>query len=128
MGEYTQDYRLISIHTVLGKDVLLLQGFRGQEGVSRLFSFDLTMHSENKSIAFEAIVGKKATIRLILQDRSERYINGIIAAFSQGGASSVFTAYHATLVPWFWLLTRTSDCRIFQNMTIPDIIQKLFQE
>jgi len=25
MGEYTQDYRLISIHTVLGKDVLLLR-------------------------------------------------------------------------------------------------------
>ena len=128
MGAYTQDYRLISVHTVLGKDVLLLQSFHGQEGISRLFNFDLTMHSENKSIAFDSIIGKKATIRVILQDRNERYINGIVASFSQGGATSVFTSYQATLVPWFWLLTRTSDCRIFQNMTVPDIIQKLFQE
>lgn len=128
MGEYTQDYRLISIDTVLGKDVLLLQGFQGQDGVSRLFSFELMMHSENRSISFESIVGKKATIRLKLPDNNERYINGIIASFSQGGASPEFASYHATLVPWFWFLTRTSDCRIFQNMTVPDIIQNLFQE
>jgi type VI secretion system secreted protein VgrG len=105
-----------------------LQSFHGQEGISRLFNFDLTMHSENRSIAFDSIIGKKATIRMILPDGNERYINGIIASFSQGGAAHVFTSYRATLVPWFWLLTRTSDCRIFQNMNVPDIIQKLFQE
>ena len=128
MGEYTQDNRLISVHTVLGKDVLLLQGFSGSEGVSRLFQFDLRMHSENRSISFDGIVGKKATIKLILQNGAERFINGIIASFSQGGASTVFASYHATMVPWFWMLTRTSDCRIFQNLTVPDIIQKIFQE
>jgi len=128
VGEYTQDHRLISIHTVLGKDVLLLQGFSGQEGISTLFHFDLTMHSENRSIPFESIVGKKATIKVLLADGSERYINGIISSFSQSGASPVFASYHATLAPWFWLLTRTSDCRIFQNMAVPDIIIKLFQE
>jgi type VI secretion system secreted protein VgrG len=128
MGDYTQDHRLISVHTVLGKDVLLLQSFRGQEGISKLFSFELTMHSENRSISFDSIIGKKTTIKIVLPDRKERHINGIIASFSQGGTSSVFTSYNATLVPWFWLLTRTSDCRIFQNMTVPDIIQKLFQD
>jgi type VI secretion system secreted protein VgrG len=128
MGEYTQDYRLISIHTVLGKDVLLLQSFHGQEGISRLFSFEMAMHSENRSIAFDSIIGKKATIKMVLPKGEERYFNGIVASFSQGGTSSVFTSYHATLVPWFWLMTRMSDCRIFQNKTVPDIIQQLFQE
>ena len=128
MAKYTQENRLIQIITPLGDDVLLLQGFNGQEGVSSLFQFDLMMQSENRSLSFDSIVGKKSTIRVFLADRSERYINGIIASFSQEGASPVFASYHATLVPWFWLLTRTSDCRIFQNMPVPDIIQKLFQE
>ena len=30
--------------------------------------------------------------------------------------------------PWLWLLTRTSDCRIFQDMTVPAIVKHVFQE
>ena len=128
MGEYTQDNRLIAIYTTLGADVLLLQAFRGTEGISRLFKFDLVMHSENRSICFDSMVGKTATVKLVLQEGQARYINGIVASFSQGGATSTFASYTATLVPWLWMLTRANDCRIFQNMAAPDIIQKLFQE
>jgi len=128
VGEYTQENRLIQIVTPLGEDVLLLQAFTGHEGVSRLFQFDLRMHSKNRSIAFDSIVGKKATIKIILDDGKERFINGLISSFSQGGTSTTFAHYHATLVPWLWMLTRTSDCRIFQNISVPDIIQKIFKE
>ncbi|MCX6637162.1 MAG: type VI secretion system tip protein VgrG, partial [Acidobacteria bacterium] len=38
------------------------------------------------------------------------------------------TNYKALVVPWLWLLTRTSDCRIFQEMTVPDIIKKVFRD
>jgi type VI secretion system secreted protein VgrG len=31
-------------------------------------------------------------------------------------------------VPWLWFLTRTADCRIFQSMTVPDIVQKVFSD
>jgi type VI secretion system secreted protein VgrG len=125
---YTQDERLIRVHTPLGKDVLLLQSFSGQEGVSELFHFDLKMHSENRSVSFDAVVGKAATIQVMLADGEERFINGIVASFAQAGSSGGLAHYHATLVPWLWLLTRTSDCRIFQQMSVPDIIEKIFQE
>ncbi len=32
------------------------------------------------------------------------------------------------MVPWLWFLTRTADCRIFQNKKVPDIIQKVFKD
>ncbi|HEU0177525.1 MAG TPA: type VI secretion system tip protein TssI/VgrG [Blastocatellia bacterium] len=136
MPTYTQDNRFIRIDTPLGVDELLLQRFNGEEGVSKLFHFDLTMHSENRSIQFDSIVGKKATVTVFLPDGSKRHINGIINSFSQGGSSpleggttpTIFTSYYATLVPWLWTLTRTSDCRIFQNMSAPDIIAKVFKE
>ncbi len=136
MGEYTQDNRFIQLFTPLGKDALLLHSFSGKEGVSELFHFDLKMHSENRSLKFDQIVGKKATIKISLPDGSERYINGIINSFTQGGSSpleggttpTVFAHYYATLVPWLWVLTQTSDCRIFQNQTVPDILAQVFRE
>jgi type VI secretion system secreted protein VgrG len=136
LGEYTQANRMIRVETVLGKDALLLQGFRGQEGISRLFHFDLYMHSENRAIQMDSVVGKEATVVVVLPDKKERYINGVISSFSQAGSTplemgttpKVFAHYSATLVPWMWMLTRTSDCRIFQEMTVPDIIAGIFQE
>jgi type VI secretion system secreted protein VgrG len=131
---YTQDEKLISVKTPLGRDVLLLTGFRGTEEISRLFSFDLAMVSENHDISFEAIVGKNVTVSFILADGSSRYINGIVASFSQGrgggdkGGDHQFSCCRATLVPWIWLLTKTSDLRIFQNKSAPDIIDKVFKD
>jgi type VI secretion system secreted protein VgrG len=136
MGEYTQDNRIIQVYTPFDADVLLLESFHGHEGVSRLFNFELRMHSENKELPFEKIVGKTATIKFLMSDQKERYINGIVSAFSQGGSSplqdgktpSVFTTYSATLVPWLWVLTRSVDCRIFQNQTVPQILQSVFEK
>jgi type VI secretion system secreted protein VgrG len=127
---------LIQVFTPLGTDELLLQSFHGQEGVSQLFHFDLVMHSENRGIKFDDIVGKKATVKVRLPDGKERLINGLVSSFSQGGSTpleggkspQIFASYHATLVPWLWVLTRSSDCRIFQNETVPDIITKVFKD
>jgi type VI secretion system secreted protein VgrG len=124
----TQDNRLIQISTPLGKDVLLLQSFSGQEGVSTPFHFDLTVNSLNKDIQFEQIVGKPATIKIVLPEEKERFINGIISSFTLTGASGEFTVYQATLVPRLWILTRNSDCRIFQKQTVLEIIDTILKE
>jgi type VI secretion system secreted protein VgrG len=125
---YTQENRLIAIDTPLGKDVLLLQGFTGHEAISRLFSFHLDLLSEKNSISFEDIVGQKVSIRVTLFDGSERYFHGQVSRFAQSGADLRFTHYQMEVVPWLWFLTRNADCKIFQNMTIPDIIQKVFKD
>jgi len=125
---YTQDNRLIAIDTSLGRDVLLLQGFTGHEGISQLFSFDLDLLSENPSIAFNDIVGQKVTLTITLADGGSRYINGFVSRFAQSGGDERFTYYRAEVVPWLWFLTRTTDCRIFQRMTVPDIIAKIFRD
>ena len=116
----------MTIDTPLGEDVLLLQGFTGLEGISQLFKFTLDVLSENNSVNFESIVGQNVTISVVLADQSERYFNGYVSRFAQSGCDSTFTHYQMEVVPWLWFLTRNADCRIFQNMTIPDIIQQVF--
>ena len=128
MGTYTQEGGLFKIDTPLGKDVLLLRGFQGSEGISRLFRFQLDLLSENNSISFPDIIGKNVTISLKQPDGSYRYLNGIISRFAQQATEERFTAYTAEMVPWLWLLTRDADCRGFINKTVPDIITQVFTD
>lgn len=125
---YTQANRRIAITTPLGEDVLLLRGFNSKESISQLFHFDLDLLSENDSIAFNDIVGKNVTLRLFDPNGAERHWNGFISRFSQGSRDRRFTVYRASMVPWLWFLTRTADCRIFQNKKVPDIIQTVFND
>src|SRR5215831_1280277 len=124
----TQATHRIAISTPLGKDVLLLRGFSGSEAISQPFHFDLDLLSEKDSIKFQDVVGKNVTLHITMADGSQRHWNGFISRFSQGPQEKHLTAYHAQMVPWLWFLTRTADCRIFQNQTVPDIIQKIFTD
>ena len=128
MSNYTQEGGLFKIDTPLGKDVLLLRGFKGTESISRLFRFELDLLSENSSISFPDMVGKNVTISLKQPDGSYRYLNGIISRFAQHATEEQFTSYSAEMVPWLWFLTRNADCRIFQNKTVPDIITQVFSD
>jgi type VI secretion system secreted protein VgrG len=123
---YTQDNRLIAINTPLGKDVLLLQGFIGRESISRLFHFTADLLSENHSIASKDVVGKNVTISLGVPHDGKRYWNGFVSRFAFVGRDERFSRYRAEIVPWSWFLTRTADCEIFQQKTIPDILKKVF--
>lgn len=132
---FTQENRFITIDTPLGKDVLLLTRISGTEGLSFPFSFSLDFLSENHSISFKDIIGKNVTISVLLANGEKRFINGIVSRFSQGrggdeegGGDPRFSYYTAEVVPWLWLLTRTADSRIFQGLSVPDIIEKIFTE
>lgn len=130
----TQENRLMAVETPLGKDVLLLTGFRGREAISTPFSFELSLISENHNIAFENIIGKNVTVSLVLADGEERFFNGIVSRFSQGrgggeaGGDPRFSHYSATVTPWLSLLRYMADVRIFQELNTPDIVEKIFRE
>ena len=125
---YTQATRQLGIETPLGDDVFLLNSLNGVEGISQLFSFQIEMISEQDTVDFDSLVGKESTLRIELASGDYRYWNGIFSRFGQSGRDQNFVSYRAELVPWLWLLTRTSDCRIFQHKKVPDIITQIFQE
>jgi type VI secretion system secreted protein VgrG len=124
----TQATREIRVDTPLGPDVLVLRSFQGQEAISRLFAFELDLVSEESSIKYDDIVGQLVTVCVSLADGSPRYWNGFVSRFVQAGRDSNVAVYHATVVPWLWFLDQTTDCRIFQNKSAPDIIKQIFQE
>ena len=125
---YTQDQRKLSVQTPLGKDVLLFRGMTGDEGISRLFRFEVLALAENKTkVPFEGLLGQKVTVKMKMgDDETPTFLNGFCVEVSQGGRDEDFTTYRLTLVPKLWILTRTARSRIFQQLAVPDILKKVF--
>jgi len=124
----TQEFRQLAVATPLGEDVLLLRRFRGGEPLGRLFEYELDLISERGEIRLEDVVGHNVTVRVQQSQEGEpRYFNGFVSRFTVGRPLGATTEYEATIVPWLWFLTRTSDCRIFQEMTTADIIKEVFR-
>jgi type VI secretion system secreted protein VgrG len=125
---WTESKRFLNLLTPLGPDKLLLRSFTGEEGISQLFHFQLDLLSEDPAIDFDDIVGKNVTFSVRLADTaSARYFNGYVSKFIQLPTEERLTHYQAEIVPWLWFLTRTADCKIFQNKTVTDIVKDVFQ-
>jgi type VI secretion system secreted protein VgrG len=122
---YTQDNRPMRSTTPLGKDALLLVGFSGTEAISQLFSFRLDFLATNQTaVPFEKLLGQKVTVEFAVP---KRHFNGIVNRISEGERDETFTSYQLEIVPQFWLLTRRTQSRIFQHISVPDILRKVFE-
>jgi type VI secretion system secreted protein VgrG len=120
-----QAARFLEVKSPLGDDVLVLTGFEGVEQMSRLYTYRLEMVSSNKAIAPKDIVGQSLSVGLGLPDK-RRWFNGIVRRWEMGpDFSRDYRVYNAELVPKFWLLTRKTNLRLFQQMSTPDILKKV---
>lgn len=109
-------------------DVLLVRSFRGEERVSGLFRYDLELISDNPALEFTQIVGQGVGVTIALASGGTRFFHGVCSRFVQAGTYQGITTYHAELRPWLWLLTLAQDCRIYQNLAVPDLVTALFDE
>ena len=124
-----QANRLLNLTTPLGEDELVLTQFEGHEGLSQLFQFELVMISDNSAVAAQDLLGKNVTFSVQMADESPRNFNGLVSRFLAGDEDkNGRRGYRAQVVPWLWFLTRNSDCRIFQQMSAPDIIEQIFKD
>jgi len=125
----TQANRQFKVSTPLGKDVLLFGHMSASEQLSGLYKIDLNLFSTNKAIKPEQILGAPVSVSIELPEaKGERHFHGHVAEFAYVEPIGEIHAYRATLRPWLWFLTRSADCRIFQNKNVPDIIKTVFRD
>lgn len=124
----SQSDRIASVTTPLGETDLLLYRMTGAEHLSQLFEYELELLSEKNDIDLKALLGKSSTVKLLLPDGKHRSFHGVVMRISLFGMLGRLYYYRATLRPKAWLLSRTSNCRIFSNLSVPDIVKKLLAE
>jgi type VI secretion system secreted protein VgrG len=122
--------RVMEIVTPLGEDAVLFHAMRAREEMNRPFEYhiDLLGDPDKPDVNLDEILGKNVTLKLGLPDDEIRFFNGHVTRFVAGGMHGRYRRYLATVRPWLWFLTRTADCRIFQELTVPDIIKSVFAD
>ena len=127
MAESYQDKRSVKISSPFGANALLFVRMTGHEHVSRPFEHELTLYSESPDLDADKILGKALVVTLDTGN-SQRHFHGLVSEFAQVGFTERFHEYRAVVRPWFWFLTRTADCRIFQGKSVPDIFKAVCQQ
>jgi len=123
----SQDKRVAKLETALGKDVLGLARFEITEGLGELFEWRLEAVSEQANIDFDKAIGRPCSITFKTYD-TERPFHGILAEAQWVGIKGAYNVYNLEVVPWLWLLSRITNCRIFSEKSVSDIIQQVFQD
>ena len=100
--------------------------FTAKEQVSESFITCMYLVSQDE-ICFNDIINKEAMLTVYSEDNN-RYFHGIISNFTLIGRVDRFYTYHATIVPAVWMLNFNKNFRIFQNLSVVDIVTKILDE
>ena len=109
-------------------DDVVVRRMTAVERLGQPFEFCVSLESKAVSLKFEDFLGQPATVHIELPRGGKRHYNGIVTSFGQTAVDGETFQFQAVLRPWFWLLTRTADCRIFQNLSVPDIFKAVCSE
>jgi type VI secretion system secreted protein VgrG len=126
----TQTGHLLAIETELGKDALLLTALDGAETVSRGFVYTIDMLTLASDDKVRSLLGKAVTIWLYNDvETVRRPLHGHIRHLTRLTVDiRGYRRWMAEVVPFMWFLTRSVDCQIFQDLTIPEIVRTVFDE
>lgn len=121
--------RELKIGSIGGVD-FALEAFTGDEAMSQLFKFKLSLVA-NSAVTASDIIGKDVSFSI--EDGSDvesakaspaRHFHGIVRRLraTESGSGDA-RRFEAVVVPKLWRLTKRTDCRIFQNKTVSEIVK-----
>ncbi|HEY8211643.1 MAG TPA: type VI secretion system tip protein TssI/VgrG [Myxococcaceae bacterium] len=110
---------------------LLVLKFQAREALSRLYEVRLEVAAAHDvDVDPAALIGKPAVLT-VHSGVESRFFHGIVVRMSQGGSNPgnrYPKRFEVTVVPKLWVLRHASNCRIFQDQTVPEIVEKLLNE
>lgn len=125
----SQTERLLEISSPLGANVLTLRRLSVQEEIGRTFTLSAEVISDKIDLEPSALIGKTVTCKVKTGHAEARYFHGIVRSFMRlGPYGRGLAAYRIEAVPRLWQLSRTGDCRIFQEKSGKDIATAIFGE
>ncbi|WP_418235878.1 type VI secretion system Vgr family protein [Enterobacter hormaechei] len=132
---FSHSHHLLSVKGCdAGLDVL---AFDGDEALSTPFSYRTEFTSADHAISKEMMLMKAASLTLqapvdqgygIKIQQPVRVIQGVVTGFERLGTSKDETRYAVTLEPRLALLSRSHQNAIYQDMSVPQIVEKILRE
>ncbi|UNC49301.1 type VI secretion system Vgr family protein [Enterobacter huaxiensis] len=111
--------------------------FEGDEALSTPFSYRIEFTSSDHAISKEMMLMRAASLTLqapvdqgygIKMQQAVRTLQGVVSGFERLGTSADETRYALTLQPRLALLDRSHQNAIYQDMSVPQIVEKILRE
>ena len=132
---FSHNHHLLAVKGCAAElDVL---AFEGDEALSSPFSYRIEFTSGNHAISKEMMLMKAASLTLqapvdqgygIKLQQPVRVIQGVVSGFERLSTSKDETHYALTLQPRLALLDRSHQNAIYQDMSVPQIVEKILRE
>jgi len=126
-----------AIPLVLGRPALEAVRLSGREGINSLFAYELLLKTPDTlnlgasgavDFDLDGFIGREITCSIQLDGEGVREINALITDASLWGEEGRHVQYKLTLRPWLHLCTLTTDCKIYQNQTVVEILDELLAD
>ncbi|WP_043618909.1 type VI secretion system Vgr family protein, partial [Chromobacterium violaceum] len=128
---FNQEQRLLTLELGSGQiaaEQLLPLSLDGEEGVSRAYRYTVTCLSPDGHIELKTLLGQPARIGIQDADGDETIRCGVVSQARLAGADGGFARYELTIEPPFALLRHRKTSRVFQDLSVPDIVQQILSE
>src|SRR5471030_753637 len=128
---FTQSNRLLTLQ--FGGDgfepeALLPHILRVTNSISSLYRYELDCLSSNAFIELKDLLGLPVQVGILDPDGDERIITGVVTSVATLGADGGFSAYRLVIEPALALLTDRRTSRVFQDITVSEIVQVVLDE
>jgi type VI secretion system secreted protein VgrG len=104
---------------------LQVLSFEGRESLNKPYRFDVELVSQNASLDLDALINQTAYLAF---GPSGKGVHGVIYAIEQGDSGKRLTRYRISLRPQLAYLAHRYNQRIFQHLTVPQIIAQILEE
>ncbi|MGA3679224.1 type VI secretion system tip protein VgrG [Pseudomonas graminis] len=112
--------------TLNGQDTLFqVLSFTGRERLNQPFEFELELVSEKPALDLESLLHAQTFLQLAEDGTG---VHGLVYSIAQGDAGKRLTRYRISLRPQLAYLAHRINQRIFQQMTVQQIISQVLEE
>lgn len=98
--------------------------FHGREGLCTPSQWHIAFTTAQSDVAAEEVLLKHATLNML----SGRVVQGIITGFEWLGTTADQTHYRVTLSSRLALLGHTRRCAVYQNLSVPELVEQVLRE
>ncbi len=99
--------------------------FRGREAISQPYRFDLELVSERPDLDLESLLHRPAFLAFAPDGSG---VHGLVHQAAQGESGKRLTRYRLTLVPQLAYLAHRTNQRVFQHLSVPQIVAQVLEE
>ena len=111
-----------------GGSGLMVEAFAADDGVQSIGTRDVIVLATDAALDLASLLGQSAVLETSLVDGTRARFTGLVSEAAMLGSFGGLARYRLRLQPWLWRLGQVRNSRVWQDKTVMEIVDIVFQE